>query len=121
MASPQAPVTVGAGSSRADTPSTVTETEGETEVDLDSYQSALEEVLTWLLLAEDTLHMQEDVSDDVEEVKDQFHTHEVPPDAELAFLQFANLSDLNPRPLCCRHSVLVIEPQEHHTMVWAPF
>uniref|UniRef100_A0A3B3SVI9 Calponin-homology (CH) domain-containing protein n=1 Tax=Paramormyrops kingsleyae TaxID=1676925 RepID=A0A3B3SVI9_9TELE len=67
---------LGAGSSRADTPSTVTETEGEPEVDLDSYQSALEEVLTWLLLAEDTLHMQDDVSDDVEEVKDQFHTHE---------------------------------------------
>ncbi|XP_048842550.1 utrophin isoform X1 [Brienomyrus brachyistius] len=72
----QAPVTVDAGSSRADTPSTATETEGEAEVDLDSYQSALEEVLTWLLLAEDTLHMQDDVSDDVEEVKDQFHTHE---------------------------------------------
>ena len=47
------------------------------EVDLDSYQATLEEVLTWLLSAEDTLHMQDEVSDDVEEVKDQFHTHEV--------------------------------------------
>ncbi|XP_056437384.1 utrophin-like isoform X1 [Gadus chalcogrammus] len=46
------------------------------EVDLDSYQATLEEVLTWLLSAEDTLHMQDEVSDDVEEVKDQFHTHE---------------------------------------------
>lgn len=47
------------------------------EVDLDTYQTTLEEVLTWLLSAEDTLHVQEEVSDDVEEVKEQFHTHEV--------------------------------------------
>uniref|UniRef100_A0A8C2ZFM6 Utrophin n=1 Tax=Cyclopterus lumpus TaxID=8103 RepID=A0A8C2ZFM6_CYCLU len=47
------------------------------EVDLDSYQTTLEEVLTWLLSAEDALHIQEEVSDDVEEVKEQFHTHEV--------------------------------------------
>ncbi|XP_056150942.1 dystrophin isoform X3 [Lampris incognitus] len=71
-----------AGSSpRPETPSTLTETEGETEgslleVDLDSYQATLEEVLTWLLSAEDALYMQEEVSDDVEEVKEQFHTHE---------------------------------------------
>uniref|UniRef100_A0A3P9A6P6 Utrophin n=1 Tax=Esox lucius TaxID=8010 RepID=A0A3P9A6P6_ESOLU len=45
-------------------------------VDLDSYQTTLEEVLTWLLSAEDSLQMQEEVSDDVEEVKEQFHTHE---------------------------------------------
>ncbi|KAM7395346.1 hypothetical protein PAMA_006892 [Pampus argenteus] len=65
--------------------STPTETEGETEgemegsmleVDLDSYQTTLEEVLTWLLSAEDALQIQDEVSDDVEEVKDQFHTHE---------------------------------------------
>ncbi|KAG2468093.1 UTRO protein, partial [Polypterus senegalus] len=60
------------GSSRAETPSTVTEIE----VDLDSYQMTLEEVLTWLLSAEDTLHMQDEISEDVEEVKEQFHTHE---------------------------------------------
>ncbi|XP_076840282.1 LOW QUALITY PROTEIN: utrophin [Brachyhypopomus gauderio] len=50
--------------------------EEEEEMDLDSYQVTLEEVLTWLLSAEDTLHLQGDVSDDVEEVKDQFHAHE---------------------------------------------
>ncbi|XP_077060733.1 utrophin isoform X2 [Siphateles boraxobius] len=53
-----------------------TRPEAETDVNLDTYQMTLEEVLTWLLSAEDTLHMQDDVSDDVEEVKDQFHTHE---------------------------------------------
>uniref|UniRef100_A0A8C4LU85 Calponin-homology (CH) domain-containing protein n=1 Tax=Equus asinus asinus TaxID=83772 RepID=A0A8C4LU85_EQUAS len=57
---------------RAETPSTVTEVD----MDLDSYQIALEEVLTWLLSAEDTFQEQEDISDDVEEVKDQFATHE---------------------------------------------
>ncbi|XP_023135600.2 dystrophin isoform X5 [Amphiprion ocellaris] len=71
-----------AGSSpRPETPSTLTETEGEMEgslleVDLYSYQTTLEEVLTWLLSAEDALHIQDEVSDDVEEVKEQFHTHE---------------------------------------------
>ncbi|KAM5263721.1 utrophin [Ctenodactylus gundi] len=59
-------------SPRAETPSTVTEVD----MDLDSYQMALEEVLTWLLSAEDTFQEQDDVSDDVEEVKDQFATHE---------------------------------------------
>ncbi|XP_063757579.1 dystrophin isoform X2 [Eleginops maclovinus] len=64
-----------------ETPSTLTETEGDMEgslmeVDLDSYQTTLEEVLTWLLDAEDALQTQDDVSDDVEEVKEQFHTHE---------------------------------------------
>lgn len=52
------------------------------EVDLDSYQSTLEEVLTWLLSAEDSLQIQEDVSEDVEEVKEQFHTHEVRTDMQ---------------------------------------
>lgn len=51
--------------------------EGGMEMDLDSYQVTLEEVLTWLLSAEDMLQIQDEVSDDVEEVKDQFHTHEV--------------------------------------------
>ncbi|KAB0398276.1 hypothetical protein E2I00_006730, partial [Balaenoptera physalus] len=57
---------------RAETPSTVTEVD----MDLDNYQIALEEVLTWLLSAEDTFQEQDDISDDVEEVKDQFATHE---------------------------------------------
>ncbi|XP_062039360.1 dystrophin isoform X5 [Lepus europaeus] len=48
----------------------------ETEVSLDSYQTALEEVLSWLLSAEDTLQAQKEISSDVEEVKEQFHTHE---------------------------------------------
>ncbi|KAF3849900.1 hypothetical protein F7725_019619 [Dissostichus mawsoni] len=55
-----------AGSSpRPETPSPLTETEGEMEgsmmeVDLDSYQTTLEEVLTWLLSAEDALQIQEE-------------------------------------------------------------
>ncbi|XP_035177758.1 utrophin isoform X3 [Oxyura jamaicensis] len=60
------------GSSRAETPSTVTEVD----MDLDSYQVALEEVLTWLLSAEDAFREQEEISGDVEEVKEQFGTHE---------------------------------------------
>uniref|UniRef100_A0A8B9CLM8 Utrophin n=1 Tax=Anser brachyrhynchus TaxID=132585 RepID=A0A8B9CLM8_9AVES len=60
------------GSSRAETPSTVTEVD----MDLDSYQVALEEVLTWLLSAEDAFREQEEISGDVEEVKEQFATHE---------------------------------------------
>lgn len=59
-------------SHQAATPSTATEVD----MDLDSYQIALEEVLTWLLSAEDTFQEQDDISDDVEEVKDQFATHE---------------------------------------------
>ncbi|KAM4522124.1 utrophin isoform 2-T2 [Odontesthes bonariensis] len=71
-----------AGSSPGpETPRTLTETEGGVEgslleVDLDSYQTTLEEVLTWLLSAEDALQIQDEVSDDVEDVKEQFHTHE---------------------------------------------
>ncbi|NXY90493.1 UTRO protein, partial [Alcedo cyanopectus] len=59
-------------SCRAETPSTVTEVD----MDLDSYQVALEEVLTWLLSAEDAFREQEEISGDVEEVKEQFSTHE---------------------------------------------
>lgn len=72
-----------AGSSPSrESPSGLMEQEGDMEaglqdVDLDSYQTTLEEVLTWLLSAEDTLQIQDEVSDDVEEVKEQFHTHEV--------------------------------------------
>ncbi|XP_019713008.1 dystrophin-like [Hippocampus comes] len=43
---------------------------------LESYQAALEEVLTWLLSAEDGLQSQPPISNNVEEVKEQFHTHE---------------------------------------------
>ncbi|KAJ7320669.1 hypothetical protein JRQ81_020180, partial [Phrynocephalus forsythii] len=48
----------------------------DTEVDLESYQTALEEVLSWLFSAEDSLQAQGDISTDVEKVKEQFHTHE---------------------------------------------
>ncbi|XP_041834285.1 dystrophin isoform X2 [Melanotaenia boesemani] len=43
---------------------------------LESYQASLEEVLTWLLSAEDGLQAQPPISSHVEEVKEQFHTHE---------------------------------------------
>ncbi|XP_062866503.1 dystrophin isoform X2 [Trichomycterus rosablanca] len=43
---------------------------------LESYQNSLEEVLTWLLTAEDSLQAQPPISTFVEEVKEQFHTHE---------------------------------------------
>ncbi|XP_075333549.1 dystrophin isoform X3 [Odontesthes bonariensis] len=43
---------------------------------LESYQALLEEVLTWLLSAEDGLQTQPPISNDVEEVKEHFHTHE---------------------------------------------
>uniref|UniRef100_A0A3Q3EFJ0 Dystrophin n=2 Tax=Kryptolebias marmoratus TaxID=37003 RepID=A0A3Q3EFJ0_KRYMA len=45
-------------------------------VSLESYQASLEEVLTWLLSAEDGLQAQPPISNHVEEVKEQFHTHE---------------------------------------------
>lgn len=81
---------------RPETPSTLTETEGEiegtvVEVDLDSYQTTLEEVLTWLLSAEDALQIQDEVSDDVEEVKDQFHTHEVGGDRQVSLRLARNM------------------------------
>lgn len=44
---------------------------------LENYQNSLEEVLTWLLSAEDGLQSQPPISSFVEEVKEQFHTHEV--------------------------------------------
>lgn len=76
------PMEEASSSPRPESPSGLMEQEGDMEaglldVDLDSYQTTLEEVLTWLLSAEDTLHIQDEVSDDVEEVKEQFHTHEV--------------------------------------------
>lgn len=44
---------------------------------MDTYQSHMENVLAWLLDAEDHLNVQETVSENVEKVKEQFHTHEV--------------------------------------------
>ncbi|XP_025206146.1 dystrophin, isoforms A/C/F/G/H-like [Melanaphis sacchari] len=45
-------------------------------VELGGYQTALEEVLTWLLEAEDRLHQSEKTSEDLEGVREIFHTHE---------------------------------------------
>ncbi|KTF92393.1 hypothetical protein cypCar_00018566, partial [Cyprinus carpio] len=53
--------------------------------ELESYQSALEEVLTWLLSAEDGLQAQPPISSLVEEVKEQFHTHERQQTKEIAY------------------------------------
>lgn len=47
------------------------------DLQLERYQTALEEVLTWLLSAEDSLQAQSPISNQVEVVKEQFHTHEV--------------------------------------------
>ena len=94
-----------AGSSpRPETPRTLTETEGGVEgslleVDLDSYQTTLEEVLTWLLSAEDALQIQDEVSDDVEDVKEQFHTHEVVEQFH-AHAETLNHTDIQPLQLC---------------------
>ncbi|XP_071424824.1 dystrophin isoform X4 [Pithys albifrons albifrons] len=55
---------------------TISTTRMGSELDLENYQTALEEVLTWLLSAEDALQAQGDISNDVEVVKEQFHTHE---------------------------------------------
>lgn len=48
-----------------------------TTVDLQGYQDTLESVLTWLLEAENLLHKQGELAQDVQNVKDQFHEHEV--------------------------------------------
>lgn len=41
------------------------------------FPTAIVKVLTWLLSAEDGLQCQPPISNNVEEVKEQFHTHEV--------------------------------------------
>ena len=43
----------------------------------EDYSSALQDVLNWLSQAERTLESQERISDDVDAVKKQFHSHEV--------------------------------------------
>lgn len=55
-------------------------------VELGSYQVALEEVLTWLLEAEDKLHLDEPVADHLQDVKQQFRQHEVYYSAFLTYL-----------------------------------
>lgn len=46
-------------------------------VELGGYQTALEDVLTWLLEAEDRLHQSEKIPEELEGVREIFHTHEV--------------------------------------------
>lgn len=46
-------------------------------VELGAYQVALEEVLTWLLEAEDQLAQHDQIPENLELLKDLFHAHEV--------------------------------------------
>lgn len=46
-------------------------------MELGGYQVALEEVLTWLLEAEDKLSNSSLIEGGLESVKEQFHSHEV--------------------------------------------
>jgi len=46
-------------------------------VDLSTYQDDLENVLTWLLEAEELMEKQEHLGANVTKVKDQFNQHEV--------------------------------------------
>ena len=48
-------------------------------VDLLSYQDGLENVLTWLLEAEEVVEIQEPIANEVTAVKKQFGEHEVKP------------------------------------------
>ncbi|XP_033125074.1 dystrophin-like isoform X4 [Anneissia japonica] len=45
-------------------------------IDLKKYQIMMENVLTWLLEAEEQLRLQEPMSEDVDRAKEQFHMHE---------------------------------------------
>ena len=46
-------------------------------VELGGYQRALEDVLTWLLEAEDRLANAPSTDAPLQQIKEQFHTHEV--------------------------------------------
>jgi len=46
-------------------------------VELGGYQAALEDVLTWLLEAEDRLHQSVKIPEQLEGIREIFHTHEV--------------------------------------------
>jgi len=46
-------------------------------VELTSYQNIVEEVLSWLLIADDRISSMENISDNLNEVKTQFQEHEV--------------------------------------------
>ena len=46
-------------------------------VDFTAYQTLMEEVLVWLLAAEDHLDSATSIVTELQSVKDQFHKHEV--------------------------------------------
>lgn len=46
-------------------------------VDLSTYQDDLENVLAWLLEAEEIVEKQEPIGNDIKKVKGQFNQHEV--------------------------------------------
>ena len=46
-------------------------------IDIHTYHESLEHVLTWMLEAEEMLQQQEAIASDVQNVKQQFHAHEV--------------------------------------------
>lgn len=58
---------------QAETGEETTSSQGEWE----EYNDTLNDVLTWLAQAEKNLNAQSMISNDVDEVKDQFHEHEV--------------------------------------------
>ncbi|XP_072021772.1 utrophin-like [Amphiura filiformis] len=58
------------------TPSSEPSLSDMSEIDIESYQGNMENVLTWLLEAEGHLENQEPISGNVDEVKEQFHIHE---------------------------------------------
>ena len=51
-------------------------------VDLSTYQDDLENVLAWLLEAEEIVEKQEPIGNDIKKVKGQFNQHEVGPSCE---------------------------------------
>ena len=53
-------------------------------VDIHTYHESLEHVLTWMLEAEEMLQQQEAIASDVQNVKQQFHAHEVRASLSLA-------------------------------------
>ena len=72
----------------------------------EDYNSALQDVLNWLSQAERTLESQENISDDVDAVKKQFHGHEV--------TKYRNLSSLYLRVFISRDiQVPVIHSMMH--------
>ena len=58
-------------------PFQVSQPSGTDQVDFTAYQALMEEVLVWLLAAEDHLDTSSSLQDDLSNLKEQFHKHEV--------------------------------------------